>query len=64
MVLKKLKYNTLLLVSYIFSIIFIVSKAETPPVQTWLKTSWNAPHLLLEIMYDLNIKISAHIYIY
>ncbi|GBC31348.2 uncharacterized protein OCT59_016320 [Rhizophagus irregularis] len=62
MVLKKLKYNTLLLVSYLFCIIFIVSKAETPPVQTWLKTSWDAPHLLLEIIESVSVENSTAYY--
>ncbi|GES84353.1 UDP-glucose:Glyco protein glucosyltransferase-domain-containing protein [Rhizophagus clarus] len=62
MVLKKLRYNTLLLVSYLFCIIFIVSKAETPPVQTWLKTSWDAPHLLLEIIESVSIDNSTAYY--
>jgi hypothetical protein len=35
-----------LLLNFIF-----ISNAKTPPVQAWLKTSWEAPHLILEIMY-------------
>jgi hypothetical protein len=34
----------------LLNFIFILN-AKTLPVQTWLKTSWEAPHLILEIMY-------------
>ncbi|CAG8633054.1 10485_t:CDS:10, partial [Funneliformis mosseae] len=41
---------------------FTVSKAETPPVQTWLKTSWDAPHLLLEIIESVSAENSTAYY--
>ncbi|RHZ80246.1 hypothetical protein Glove_138g61 [Diversispora epigaea] len=50
----KFKYNIITFVIWIINIIIAIdslsSYAETPPVQIWLKASWNAPQLVLEIL--------------
>ncbi|CAG8465507.1 9724_t:CDS:10 [Cetraspora pellucida] len=49
MIIRKFIKNITVLVFCFLSLIFI-SNAETPPVQAWLKTSWEAPYLILEII--------------
>ncbi|RHZ48667.1 hypothetical protein Glove_543g33 [Diversispora epigaea] len=61
----KFKYNLIKFVIWIINIIIAIdslslsSNAETPPVQIWLKTSWNAPQLVLEILESVSAENST-----
>ncbi|RIB10779.1 Glycosyltransferase Family 24 protein [Gigaspora rosea] len=51
------KFISILVICFL-SLIFI-SNAETPPVQAWIKTSWEAPYLVLEIIESVAVENSS-----
>ncbi|CAG8437569.1 1716_t:CDS:10 [Acaulospora morrowiae] len=53
-----LRVDTIVLVLCLFNLIFTSSYAGTP-VQTWLKTSWDAPPLILEILESVTAENSS-----